>query len=74
MIIELNNIKEVEIVAKTDFKYYMLFTYNPKATNVYGKYWLVNQSPNIDDLEINKETWNLNEGEEFKVFAVMLPS
>jgi hypothetical protein len=25
-------------------------------------------------LEINKETWNLNEGEEFKVFAVMLPS
>lgn len=74
MIIELNNIKEIEVVAKTEFKYFMLFTYNPKATDVYGKYWLVNQSPNIDDLERSKETWTLNDGEEFKVFAVMLPS
>ena len=28
MIIELNDIKEVEIVAKADFKYYMLYVYN----------------------------------------------
>ena len=73
MNIELNDIKEVEIVAKKEFKYFMLFTYNPKATDVYGKYWLINQSPNIDDLECSKESWKLNDGEEFKVFAVMLP-
>jgi DNA polymerase II small subunit/DNA polymerase delta subunit B len=74
MIIELNEIKEVEIVAKPDFKYFMLFIYNPKSTDVYGKYFLVNQSPNIDDLERYKDSWNLNEGEEFRVFAVMLPA
>ena len=74
MIIELNDIKEVEIVAKTEFKYFMLFIYKPKATDVYGKYFLLNQSVNVDDLEHYKTTWKLNEGEEFKVFSVMLPS
>lgn len=52
----------------------MLFVYNSKTKDPYHKYWLMNQSPNIEDLERSKETWNLNEGEEFKVFAVMLPS
>ena len=73
MITELNNIKEVEITEKTDFKYYMLYVYN-KTVDYRNRYFLLTQSTEINDLEHYKKTWNLNEGDEFKVFAVMLPS
>jgi len=74
MTIELNDIKEVEIVTKTDFKYYMLYVYNKNAKEPNNKYFLLNQSVYIDDLEHYKTTWELGEGDEFKVFAVMLPA
>ena len=74
MITELNDIKEVEIVAKADFKYYMLYIYNKNVKDPNHKYFLLNQSVNIDDLEHYKTTWELGEGDEFKVFAVKLPS
>ena len=74
MIIELNDIKEVEIVAKADFKYYMLYIYNKNVKEPNHKYFLLDQSVNIDDVEHYKTTWELGEGDEFKVFAVNLPS
>lgn len=73
MITELNDIKEVQIVEKTDFKYYMLYVYN-KTVDYRNRYFLLTQSTEINDLEHYKKTWNLNESDEFKVFAVNLPS
>ena len=74
MIIELNDIKEVEIVEKAEFKYYMLYVYNKNVKEPNHKYFLLQQSVHIDDLEHYKTTWELGEGDEFKVFAVNLPS
>lgn len=74
MIIELNDIKEVEIVAKAEFKYYMLYIYNKNEKDPNNKYLLLNQSVNIDDLEHYKTTWVLGDGDEFVVFAINLPS
>ena len=73
MIIELNDIKEVEIVAKTNFKYYMLYVYNKNEIDLNNKYFLLHQSINIDELEYYKTKWILRNGDEFKVFSVNLP-
>ncbi len=74
MIIELNNIKEVEITAKTEFKYYLLFSYNNNSKDPNFRYFLIDQNPDIDWIKNRMDGWNLAKGEEFKVFAVMLPA
>jgi hypothetical protein len=74
MIIELNNIKEVEITAKTEFKYYLLFSYNTNSNDPNFRYFLIDQNPDIDWIKNRMDNWNLATGEEFRVFAVMLPS
>ncbi len=73
MNIELNDIKEVEILAKKEFKYFMLFVFNSETKNPYHKYYMIRQSPYISDIEEYKESWNLEKGDEFRVFSVMLP-
>jgi len=52
MIIELNNIKEVEITAKTEFKYYLLFSYNNNSKDPNFRYFLIDQNPDIDWIKI----------------------
>ncbi len=74
MIIELNKIKEVEITAKTEFKYYLLFTYNNNSKDPNSRYFLIDQNSDVDWIKNRMDNWNLAEGEELKVFAVMLPA
>jgi len=74
MIIELNNIKEVEITAKTEFKYYLLFSYNANSNDPNFRYFLIDQNPDIDWIKNKMDNWALASGEEFRVFAVMLPA
>ena len=52
----------------------MLYIYNKNVKEPNNKYLLLNQSVNIDDLEHYKTTWELGDGDEFKVFAVNFPS
>ena len=73
MNIELNDIKEVEIVAKKEFKYFMLFVCNSETKDPYNKYYMIRQSPYIVDIEEAKKSWTLEKGDEFRVISVMLP-
>ena len=52
----------------------MLYIYNKNVKEPNNKYFLLNQSVNIDDLEHYKTTWELGDGYEFVVFAINLPS
>ena len=72
MIYELKDIKEVEITDAKEFKYYLLFVYT-KNSDIYTRYWLINQSPKIEDLEYYKKTWKLGEGQEFRIFSATFP-
>jgi len=74
MILELNNIKEVVIEKKLEYKYFMLFLYNPKAEHLNGKYYLVAQGPAIEEIEGVMRNWELGDGDVFRIFSIMLPA
>lgn len=72
-VIEIESIREVKFDEKDLMDIYLLFTYRKEAQNDYAKYFLLNQSPHIEDIDKYMQKWTKQPGEEFKIFKIKLP-